>query len=81
MPFAPNSSRKGLAYPSRRIGRSFMGNPELLLVNERTEGLAPNMVQEVRDVPARINKAGVSCCFDPEKIITPAGIRSSNWII
>ncbi|MGC1404220.1 MAG: ABC transporter ATP-binding protein [Thermodesulfobacteriota bacterium] len=42
------------------IGRSLMGNPELLLVDEPTEGLSPIMVQEVRDVLAEINKAGVS---------------------
>ena len=42
------------------IGRSLMGNPELLLVDEPTEGLAPIMVQEVRDVLAGINKARVS---------------------
>ena len=42
------------------IGRSLMGNPELLLVDEPTEGLAPLMVQEVREVLAGINKAGVS---------------------
>jgi branched-chain amino acid transport system ATP-binding protein len=42
------------------IGRSLMGNPDLLLVDEPTEGLAPLMVKEVRDVLAEINKAGVS---------------------
>ncbi len=42
------------------IGRSLMGNPELLLVDEPTEGLAPLMVNEVRDVLAEINKTGVS---------------------
>ena len=42
------------------IGRSLMGNPDLLLVDEPTEGLAPLMIQEVRDVLAEINKVGVS---------------------
>jgi branched-chain amino acid transport system ATP-binding protein len=42
------------------IGRSLMGNPKLLLVDEPSEGLAPIMVQEVRNVLAEINKAGVS---------------------
>jgi branched-chain amino acid transport system ATP-binding protein len=42
------------------IGRSLMGNPALLLVDEPTEGLSPLMVKEVRDVLAEINKAGVS---------------------
>jgi len=42
------------------IGRTLMGNPDLLLVDEPTEGLAPVMVQEVRDILKDINKTGVS---------------------
>jgi len=42
------------------IARTLMGNPELLLVDEPTEGLGPLLVKEVRDVLAEINKAGVS---------------------
>jgi branched-chain amino acid transport system ATP-binding protein len=42
------------------IARTLMGSPEVLLVDEPTEGLAPLMVKEVRDVLAEINKAGVS---------------------
>jgi len=42
------------------IGRSLMGNPSLLLVDEPTEGLAPLLVKEVRDILEEINKAGVS---------------------
>ncbi|KGM44421.1 ABC transporter [Alkalispirochaeta odontotermitis] len=42
------------------IGRTLMGNPELLMVDEPTEGLAPVTVKEVRDILKDINKAGVS---------------------
>jgi branched-chain amino acid transport system ATP-binding protein len=42
------------------IGRSLMGNPELLLVDEPTEGLAPLLVTEVRDMLANIKKTGVA---------------------
>jgi branched-chain amino acid transport system ATP-binding protein len=42
------------------IGRSLMGNPDLLLVDEPTEGLSPLLVKEVRDILEEINKAGVS---------------------
>ncbi len=42
------------------IARALMGNPALLLVDEPTEGLAPLMVQEVRDVLLKINKEGVA---------------------
>lgn len=42
------------------IGRTLMGSPDLLLVDEPTEGLSPLYVKEVRDVLEEINKAGVS---------------------
>lgn len=42
------------------IGRTLMGNPELLMVDEPTEGLSPLLVKEVRDMVAGINKVGVS---------------------
>ena len=45
------------------ISRSLMGNPELLMVDEPTEGLAPLLVKEVRDMLEDINKAGVSILF------------------
>jgi len=42
------------------IGRTLMGNPELLMVDEPTEGLSPLLVKAVRDMVADINKVGVS---------------------
>ncbi len=42
------------------IARTLMGNPDLLMVDEPTEGLAPVTVKEVRDILEEINKAGVS---------------------
>ena len=42
------------------IGRSLMGNPKLLLVDEPTEGLAPLLVKEVRDILENINKVGMT---------------------
>ncbi len=45
------------------IGRSLMGNPELLLVDEPTEGLAPLLVREVRDMIDEIRKTGVTVLF------------------
>ena len=45
------------------IARSLRGNPDLLLVDEPTEGLSPVMTKEVRDILADIAKTGVSILF------------------
>lgn len=42
------------------IGRTLMGNPKLLMVDEPTEGLSPIMVREVRDVLRQISQSGIS---------------------
>lgn len=42
------------------IGRTLMGNPKLLMVDEPTEGLSPIMVNKVKDILEEIGKAGIS---------------------
>src|SRR5262249_30048417 len=42
------------------IGRALMGNPELLLMDEPTEGLAPLLVREVGATIARLKREGLS---------------------
>jgi branched-chain amino acid transport system ATP-binding protein len=42
------------------MGRTLMGNPDLLLVDEPTEGLSPMMVEEVVKIIRQINKDGHS---------------------
>jgi branched-chain amino acid transport system ATP-binding protein len=42
------------------IGRSLMGNPALLLMDEPTEGLAPLLVREVGRVIGELKRAGLS---------------------
>jgi branched-chain amino acid transport system ATP-binding protein len=42
------------------IGRALMSNPELLLLDEPTEGLAPLLVREVGRVLAELKRSGLS---------------------
>ena len=42
------------------IGRTLMGSPRLLMVDEPTEGLSPIMVEAVREILEEVGKAGIS---------------------
>ncbi|WP_151633647.1 ABC transporter ATP-binding protein [Noviherbaspirillum aerium] len=42
------------------IGRALMTNPDLLILDEATEGLAPLIVQEIWRVISRIRETGIS---------------------
>jgi len=63
------------------IGRSLMGNPKLLLVDEPTEGLAPLMVQEVRNVLKEINKAGVSILLVEHNLKVALSLSSRVYLM
>jgi branched-chain amino acid transport system ATP-binding protein len=42
------------------IGRTLMGDPRLILLDEPTEGLAPQIVEAVANVIGEIHRSGVS---------------------
>ena len=42
------------------IGRSLMGKPKLLLLDEPSLGIAPKLVMEIFDILKTINEAGTS---------------------
>ena len=50
------------------VCRTLMGDPELIMIDEPTEGLAPLIVQQVGDLISRIAKAGVSILLVEQKL-------------
>lgn len=50
------------------ICRSLMGDPELIMIDEPTEGLAPLIVQQVGDLIAKIAQAGVAILLVEQKL-------------
>ena len=50
------------------ICRTLMGDPELIMIDEPTEGLAPLIVQQVGDLIARIAQAGVAILLVEQKL-------------
>jgi branched-chain amino acid transport system ATP-binding protein len=50
------------------ICRTLMGDPELIMIDEPTEGLAPLIVQQVGDLIAQIAAAGVAILLVEQKL-------------
>ena len=50
------------------VCRTLMGDPELIMIDEPTEGLAPLIVQQVGDLIAKIAEAGVSILLVEQKL-------------
>ncbi len=50
------------------ICRTLMGNPELIMIDEPTEGLAPLIVQQVGDLIAEIASRGVAILLVEQKL-------------
>jgi branched-chain amino acid transport system ATP-binding protein len=50
------------------VCRTLMGDPELIMIDEPTEGLAPLIVQQVGDLIAKIAEAGVAILLVEQKL-------------
>ncbi len=50
------------------ICRTLMGDPELIMIDEPTEGLAPLIVHQVGDLIAEIARRGVAILLDEQKL-------------
>jgi len=50
------------------ICRTLMGDPELIMIDEPTEGLAPLIVQQVGDLISEIARRGVAILLVEQKL-------------
>ena len=60
------------------ICRTLMGDPELIMIDEPTEGLAPLIVQQVGDLIAEIARRGVAILLVEQKL--SIALRISNRV-
>ena len=63
------------------IGRTLMGNPRVLLVDEPTEGLAPHLVDMVVKIFGEIKKEGVSILLVSQAIDVALGLASRVYVM
>ena len=61
--------------------RTLMGDPELIIIDEPTEGLAPLIVQQVGEMIAEIAKAGVSILLVEQKLSIALKIADRVYVM
>lgn len=61
--------------------RTLLGDPELIIIDEPTEGLAPKIVQQVGDVIAEIAKSGVSILLIEQKLSIALRIADRVYVM
>jgi branched-chain amino acid transport system ATP-binding protein len=63
------------------IGRALMASPRLLLLDEPSLGLAPLIVQQIRDILAEINKSGTSVLLVEQNATMALSIAHYGYIM
>jgi branched-chain amino acid transport system ATP-binding protein len=63
------------------MGRTLMGNPELLLVDEPTEGLAPMIVEQVERILGAIHKSGTPILLVEQSMETALALAQRVYVM
>jgi len=62
-------------------GRTLMGNPEVLLVDEPTEGLAPMIVEQVERILTEIHRDGTPILLVEQALETALGLAHRVYVM
>ena len=63
------------------IGRGLMGRPRLLMVDEPSLGLAPNVVERVVDVARAINRDGTSILLVEQDVLVALEVADRGYVL
>lgn len=63
------------------IARTLMGNPELLLLDEPSEGLAPMVVDHLREQIARLKREGLTILLAEQNVEFSLGLADRVYVL
>ena len=63
------------------IGRTLMGDPDLIMIDEPTEGLAPKLVELVREFLERIAQRGIAILLIEQKLTIALAISQRVYVM
>jgi branched-chain amino acid transport system ATP-binding protein len=63
------------------IGRALMRDPEVLLLDEPSEGLAPRLVDQVRDALTRLRDGGLALLLVEQNIALATSVASRVYVM
>ena len=63
------------------IGRTLMGNPQVLLVDEPTEGLAPMVVEQVERILSEIHRSGTPVLLVEQSMDTALALAQRVYVM
>ena len=63
------------------IGRALMSSPRFLLLDEPSLGLAPKLVQQIRDLIVEINAQGIAVLLVEQNAMMALSIASRGYVM
>jgi branched-chain amino acid transport system ATP-binding protein len=78
---APGGALSGGEQQMLTICRTLMGDPDLIMIDEPTEGLAPQMVERIGELLTEVAKRGISILLVEQRLIVAMRISHRVYVM